>query len=95
MANTSIKKTAFRTHIGHWEFLVMPFGLCNTPASFQRLMNKVFKDELNFFSIVYLDDILIFTHSIEEHWGHLRRALQRLREDKLCWGLHKCDFLKD
>ena len=89
MAETSIEKTAFRTHIGHWEFLVMPFGLCNAPASFQRLMNKVFKDELNSFILVYLDDILIFSRSLEEHWGHLRRALQRLREAKLYRRLHK------
>ena len=73
----------------------MPFGLGNAPASFQRLMNKVFKDELNSFILVYLDDILIFSRSIEEHWGHLRRALQRLREAKLYGRLHKCDFLKD
>ena len=95
MAETSIDKTAFRTNIGHWEFLVMPFGLCNAPATFQRLMNRVFKDELNSFILVYLDDILIFSRSIEEHWGHLRRALTRLREAKLYGRLHKCEFLKD
>ena len=95
MAETSIEKTAFRTNIGHWEFLVMPFGLCNAPASFQRLMNRVFKDELNSFILLYLDDILIFSCSIEEHRRHLRQALQRLREAKLYGRLHKCDFLKD
>ena len=95
MAEISIEKTAFRTHIGHWEFPVMPFGLCNAPASFQRLMNKAFKDELNSVILVYLDDILIFSRSIKEHWGHLRPALQRLREAKLYGRLHKCDFLKD
>ena len=79
MAETSIEKTAFRTHIGHWVFLVIPFGLCNAPASFQRLMNKFFKDELNSSTFVYLDHILIFNSSIEEHWGQLCRALQRLR----------------
>ena len=95
MAKISIEKTAFRTHIGDCEFLVMPFRRCNAPASFQRLMNKVFKDELNSFILVYLDDILIFSRSIEERWGHLRRALQRLREAKLYGRLHKCDFLQD
>ena len=95
MAENSIEKTAFRTQIGHWEFLVMPFGLCNAPASFQRLMNRVFADELNSFILVYLDDILIYSRSIDEHWEHLRRALQRLREAKLYGRLHKCDFLKD
>ena len=95
MAKTSIEKTAFRTNIGHWEFLVLPFGLCNAPASFQRLMNIVFKDKLNSSIFVYLDDILIFSPSIEEHWRHLCQALQRLREAKLYGRLHKCDFLKD
>ena len=95
MAEASIEKTAFRTHTGHWELLVMPFGLCNSPVSFQRVMNKAVKDELNSFILVYLGDILIFSRSIEEHWGHLRRALQRLREAELYGRLHKCDFLKD
>ena len=90
-----MEKTAFRTNIGHWEFLVMPFGFCNAPASFQRLMNRIFKDELNSFILVYLDDILIFSRSIEEHWGHLRRALQRLRSAKSYGRLHQCDFLKN
>ena len=67
MAETSIEKTAFRTNIGHWEFLIMPFGLCNSLASFQTLMNRVFKDKLNSFILLYLDDILIFSRSIEEH----------------------------
>ena len=72
----------------------MPFGLCNAPATFQRLMNQIFADELNSFVLVYLDDILIYSHSVEEHWGHLRRALERLRAAKLYGRLHKCDFLK-
>ena len=95
MEETSIEKTAFRTNLGHWEFLVMPFRLTNAPASFQRLMNKIFADELNSFILCYMDDILVFSRSIEEHWGHLRCALQRLREAKLYGRLHKCDFLKD
>ena len=95
MAENSIEKIAFCTNIGHWEFLVMPFGLCNAPASFQRLMNRVFVDELNSFILIYLDDILIYSRSIEEHWIHLCQAVQRLREAKLYGRLHKCDFLKD
>ena len=72
----------------------MPFGLCNAPGTFQQLMNRVFVAEINSFVLVYLDDILIFSHTIEEHWDHLRQALQRLREAKLYGRLHKCDFLK-
>ena len=67
MEETSIQKTAFRTNWGHFEFIVMPFGLCNAPATFQRLMNKVFTDNLDKFIAVYLDNILIFSQSLEEH----------------------------
>ena len=94
MEEDSIYRTAFTTNMGQWEFLVMPFGLCNAPATFQRLMNKVLAKEINSFILVYLDDILIFSRSVEEHWQHLRQALQRLREAKLYGRLHKCDFLK-
>ena len=95
MEETSIQKTAFRTNFGHFEFLVMPFGLCNAPGTFQRLMNKVFADNLGKFIAIYLDDILIFSRNLEEHWKHLRWALDRLREGKLYGRLHKCEFLKD
>ena len=61
----------------------MPFGLCNAPASFQRLMNKVFADKIGQFIAVYLDDILIFSQNQEEHWQHIRWALEKLREVKL------------
>ena len=90
-----IQKTAFRTQQGHWEFIVMQFGLCNAPAPFQRLMNKVFSGTIGDFILVYLDDILVFSRTIEEHWEHLRQALQRLCEAKLYGRLHKCEFLKD
>ena len=83
MEETSIQKTAFRMNFGHFEFLVMPFGLCNAPGTFQRFMNKVFVDNLGKFIAVYLDDILIFSQNLEEHWKHLRWALDRLREAKL------------
>ena len=72
----------------------MPFGLCNAPATFQRLMNQVFATEINQFILVYLDDILIFSESVEEHWEHLRMALGRLREARLYGRVHKCEFLK-
>ena len=73
----------------------MPFGLCNAPASFQRLMNKVFAGTIGDFILVYLNDILVFSRTIDEHWEHLRQALQRLREANLYGRLHKCEFLKD
>ena len=95
MEETSIQKTTFRTNRGHLEFLVMPFGLTNAPATFQRLMNKVFAGNLDKFIAVYLDDILIFSQNLDEHWEHLQWALARLREAKLYGRLHKCEFLKD
>ena len=90
-----IQKTAFRTQQGHWEFIVMPFRLFNAPASFQGLMNKVFFGTIGDFILDYLGAISVFSHTVEEHWEHLRQALQRLREVKLYGRLHKCKLLKD
>ena len=95
MTEDSIAKTAFCTHLGQREFVVMPFGLCNAPSTFQRLMNKVFAKEINSLFLVYLYDILVYSRSVEEHWDHLEHALERLRQDKLYARLHKCEFLKD
>ena len=94
MDEGSIYSTIFTTHLGQWKFLVMLFGLCNAPETFQRVMNRVFSVDINNFILVYLDNILVFSHSIEEHWSHLRQALQRLGEDKLYSRLHTYDFLK-
>ena len=95
MEETSIQKIAFRMNQGHFEFLVMPFGLCNASATFQRLMNKVLADNIRKFIAVHLDNILIFSRNLDEHWQHLRWALEKLREAKLYGRLHKCKFLKD
>ena len=95
MTRDSLEKTAFCTNLGQWEYLVMPFGLCNAPSTFQRLMNTIFEKEINSFILVYLDDILIYSRSIGEHWGHLKCALDKLRRAKLFGRLHKCEFLKD
>lgn len=85
-------KTAFRTRYGHFEYLVMPFGLCNAPATFQHFLNDVFRDILDSFVVIYLDDILIFSSSSAEHNEHMRRVLLRLREHRLYAKLEKCVF---
>ena len=90
-----IDKTAFRKRYGHYEFLVMPFGVTNAPAAFMDLMNRIFKPYLDDFIVVFIDDILIYSKSIEEHEHHLRLALQTLREQKLYAKLSKCEFWLD
>lgn len=85
-------KTAFRTKYGSFEYKVMPFGLTNAPASFQHLMNDIFKDMLDISVIVYLDDILIFSNSDAEHQQHVREVLRRLREHQLFAKPEKCEF---
>lgn len=90
-----VEKTAFRTRYGHYEFLVMPFGVTNAPAAFMVLMNRVFKQFLDEFIVVFIDDILIYSKSKEEHENHLRTALQILREKKLYAKLSKCEFWLD
>ena len=73
----------------------MPFGLCNAPGTFQRLINTIFEKEINSFVSVYSDDILIYSRSMGEHWDHLRSALDKLCRAKLFGRLHKCELLKD
>jgi hypothetical protein len=90
-----IPKTAFRTRYGHYEFLVMPFGLCNAPATFQYLMNSIFKPILDRFVIVYLDDILIFSKTRQEHLADLDAVLKILQEHHLYANLNKCEFARD
>ena len=89
---SSIHKTAFRIRYGHYEFLVMPFGLTNAPAAFMVLMNKTFQPYLDQFVIIFIDDILIFSSSREEHEKYIRVALQVLREKKLYAKFCKCKF---
>ena len=90
-----VSKTAFRTRYGHYEFLVMPFGLTNAPAAFMDLMNRVFSPYLDKFVIVFIDDILVYSGSPEEHVEHLRTVLQILRERQLYAKFSKCQFWFD
>ena len=87
-----IHKTAFRTRYGHFEFLVMPFGLTNAPACFMDLMNRVFRPYLDHFVVVFIDDILIYSKTREEHARHLGIVLQTLRNHGLYAKREKCDF---
>ncbi|GJX22387.1 putative reverse transcriptase domain-containing protein [Tanacetum coccineum] len=87
-----IPKNAFRMLYGHYEFQVMPFGLTNTPAVFMDLMNRVCKPYLDKFLIVFIDDILIYSHNKEEHEDHLRTILELLKKEKLYAKFSKCDF---
>ena len=87
-----IPKTAFRTRYGHYEFLVMSFGLTNAPSAFMDMMNRVFKDYLDKFVIVFIDDILVYSQIEADHATHLRLVLQRLRDHQLYAKFKKCEF---
>ena len=93
--NEDVPKTEFRTRYGHFEFLVRPFGLTNAPATFMDLMNRIFRPYLDQLVIVFIDDILIYSGSGEEHAEHLRIILKTLREHRLYAKLSKCPFWLD
>lgn len=86
------EKTAFITHQGLYEFNVMPFGLCNAPSTFQRLMNQVLRKFLGKFAAVYLDDIIIYSATFEQHLDHLHQVFNVLRQACLKIKLRKCFF---
>jgi hypothetical protein len=89
-----IHKTAFQTRYGHYDFVVVPFGLTNAPATFMCLINNVLNKFLDKYVLVFIDDILIYSNNREEHEGHLRLVLQVLREHQLYAKFNKCDFFQ-
>ena len=89
-----VPKIAFRVPFGHYQFKVLSFGLTNAPATFQGVMNRIFQQHLEKFVLVYLDDILVFSKTQEEHLEHLRKVFEILRENKLFAKLTKCRFAK-
>lgn len=89
-----IQKTAFSTSSGHYEYLRMPFGLCNAPATFQRLMNHVLAEHIGKICFVYLDDIIIFSTSLQNHLESIEKIFKSLRNANLKVQLDKSEFLK-
>jgi hypothetical protein len=87
-----IPKMAIRTWYGHYEFLVMPFGVTNAPSVFMDLMNRVFHKYLDWFVVVFIDDILVYSANHEDHGEHLKSVLGILRENKVFAKLKKCEF---
>ena len=88
-------KTAFRTRYGLYEYCVMPFGLCNAPASFQGLINNVLREHLDQFVTAYLDDILVYSKTLEEHRRHVTAVLEKLAQARLQVKLEKTEFHKE
>nr|GFA63029.1 hypothetical protein [Tanacetum cinerariifolium] len=88
-------KTTCVTRYGSYEFLVMPFGLTNAPATFCTLINKLYHLFLDKFIVVYLDDIVVYSHTLEDHFLHLKQVLQVLRDNELYVKLEKCSFAQD
>ena len=88
-------KTTFTTMFGNYKFCVMPFGLCNAPASFQREMNRIFFDLIGVCLFIYIDDLVVFSDSVESHISHLTKVFNILEENGLKVNLEKCSFFKN
>lgn len=94
IAPEDMPKTAFRTRYGHFHWRVMPFGLTNAPACFQRMVNNLLSKYLDDFVVVYLDDILIYSETAEQHLEHIKMVLDVLRKERLYAKASKCEFFK-
>ena len=92
--DADIHKTAFRTRYGSFEWLVLPFGLTNAPSTFMAMMQDILRDHLDKYCISLLDDIMIYSNTLEEHEQHLRRIMDTLREHKLYVKQSKCELFK-
>lgn len=92
MWEPDIPKTTFRTHLGHYEFVVIPFSLTNIPSTFQVAMYKVFQPYLRKFMVVFFDDTLIYSKNLEEHVKHLATVLSTLRKHVFFTKMSKCIF---
>ena len=90
-----IEKTAFNLKYGQFEYLVMPMGMANAPATFQTLMNNILREFIDVFCMVYMDDIIIFSRSLAEHREHVAAVLRKLKEHKLYVSPGKCEFMKE
>jgi transposase InsO family protein len=94
ICDEDVPKTAFRTPLGHYQFKVLSFGLTNAPATFQSVMNRIFAPLVGKCVVVYLDDILVYSRTAEEHLSHLRQVLEILRKNQFYAKLKKCTFFK-
>ena len=92
MRKEDVPKTAFHCHYGHFEFLVLPFGLTNAPATFQSCMNHIFRQQLRKFLLIFFDDILIYSKTWEEHLKHIKEVLNILESESLYAKMSKCEF---
>lgn len=89
-----IRKTAFSVDGGHYEFVRMPFGLKSAPATFQRVMDSILRKHIGVRCLVYMDNIIIFSTSLQEHLINIRLILETLREFNMKIQVHKCEFLQ-
>ena len=92
--SADVEKTAFRSRYGHFEFLVLPFGLTNAPATFMQLMHDIFRPLLDRSVLVFIDDILVYSNNIEDHLRHVREVLELLRKNQLYAKASKCELFK-
>ena len=90
-----VAKTTFRTHERHYKFKLMPFGLTNTPTTFQETMNNLFQPFLRKFLLVFFDDILIYSKTWKDHLIHLEQVLSILKENQFYAKMSKCTFSKE